>query len=99
VTPCRGSRPSFDTPLSNTLRPFRQFVIKLRGKCNLSCTFCYVFESPDTNVIALTPQVLGTLLGHRVGVSLGGTAEAHDSRRAHADGPGSRRITADLVPC
>jgi uncharacterized protein len=28
-------------------RPFRQFVLKLHGRCNLSCTYCYVYEMAD----------------------------------------------------
>src|SRR5579859_3871494 len=27
--------------------PFRQFVVKLHGRCNLACTYCYVFEMAD----------------------------------------------------
>ncbi|RAY12804.1 radical SAM protein [Actinomadura craniellae] len=27
--------------------PFRQFVLKIHGRCNLACDYCYVFESAD----------------------------------------------------
>lgn len=27
--------------------PFRQFVLKVHGRCNLACTYCYIYESPD----------------------------------------------------
>jgi uncharacterized protein len=27
--------------------PFRQFVIKLQGRCNLACDYCYVYELAD----------------------------------------------------
>jgi uncharacterized protein len=27
--------------------PFRQFVLKLHSRCNLSCAYCYVFNGPD----------------------------------------------------
>jgi uncharacterized protein len=27
--------------------PFRQFVLKVNGRCNLSCTYCYVYELAD----------------------------------------------------
>ncbi|MFE0382062.1 FxsB family cyclophane-forming radical SAM/SPASM peptide maturase [Streptomyces inhibens] len=27
--------------------PFRQFVLKAHGRCNLSCTYCYVYHSED----------------------------------------------------
>lgn len=113
MTPSRGSRPSFDTPLSDTLQPFCQFVIKLCGQCNLSCASCRVFESPGIGW-ASKPRVISSevleriaariaehAVAHRVrvGVSLGGTAEAHYSRRAHSGGRGSRRITPELVLC
>ncbi|BBH67396.1 hypothetical protein ACTI_40810 [Actinoplanes sp. OR16] len=28
-------------------RPFREFVLKVHQRCNLACTYCYVYESPD----------------------------------------------------
>jgi uncharacterized protein len=30
-----------------TEHPFRQFVLKMHGLCNLSCTYCYVYELAD----------------------------------------------------
>jgi uncharacterized protein len=27
--------------------PFREFVLKVHQRCNLACTYCYVYESPD----------------------------------------------------
>lgn len=27
--------------------PFRQFVLKLHSRCNLACTYCYLYEGPD----------------------------------------------------
>jgi len=29
--------------------PFRQFILKLNGRCNLACTYCYVYEMADTS--------------------------------------------------
>jgi uncharacterized protein len=28
-------------------RPFRQFVLKIHSRCNLSCSYCYVYELSD----------------------------------------------------
>jgi uncharacterized protein len=28
-------------------QPFRQFVLKVHSRCNLACTYCYVYRSPD----------------------------------------------------
>ncbi|MFF5754868.1 FxsB family cyclophane-forming radical SAM/SPASM peptide maturase [Streptomyces longwoodensis] len=27
--------------------PFRQFIVKMNGRCNLACTYCYLYEGPD----------------------------------------------------
>ena len=27
--------------------PFRQFILKIHSRCNLSCTYCYVYEMAD----------------------------------------------------
>ncbi|MFG2135978.1 FxsB family cyclophane-forming radical SAM/SPASM peptide maturase [Streptomyces sp. NPDC048650] len=27
--------------------PFRQFVIKIHSRCNLACTYCYIYTGPD----------------------------------------------------
>ena len=27
--------------------PFRQFIVKLHGRCNLACRYCYVYEGAD----------------------------------------------------
>lgn len=28
--------------------PFRQFIVKVHGRCNLACRYCYLYEGPDT---------------------------------------------------
>lgn len=30
-----------------TVRPFRQFILKIHGRCNLACDYCYVYEMAD----------------------------------------------------
>ncbi|MEU6319519.1 FxsB family cyclophane-forming radical SAM/SPASM peptide maturase [Streptomyces sp. NPDC047009] len=27
--------------------PFRQFIVKVNGRCNLACRYCYLYEGPD----------------------------------------------------
>ncbi|MFF4018245.1 FxsB family cyclophane-forming radical SAM/SPASM peptide maturase [Streptomyces sp. NPDC001843] len=27
--------------------PFRQFIVKAHGRCNLACRYCYLYEGPD----------------------------------------------------
>ncbi len=38
-------------------RPFRQFVLKLHSRCNLSCTYCYVYEMADQSW-AIKPKMI-----------------------------------------
>ncbi|WP_164904586.1 radical SAM protein, partial [Streptomyces albidoflavus] len=28
--------------------PFRQFIVKVHGRCNLACRYCYLYEGPDS---------------------------------------------------
>ncbi|MFI2126909.1 FxsB family cyclophane-forming radical SAM/SPASM peptide maturase [Streptomyces sp. NPDC020299] len=28
--------------------PFRQFIVKTHGRCNLACRYCYLYEGPDS---------------------------------------------------
>ncbi|MET9074279.1 FxsB family cyclophane-forming radical SAM/SPASM peptide maturase [Streptomyces sp. NPDC004232] len=36
-----------DTPVAQPPRPFRQFIVKMHGRCNLACRYCYLYEGPD----------------------------------------------------
>ncbi|MFP3987970.1 FxsB family cyclophane-forming radical SAM/SPASM peptide maturase [Streptomyces sp. E11-3] len=42
--------------------PFRQFIVKVHGRCNLACRYCYLYEGPDhtwrTRPAAAGPKVL-----------------------------------------
>ncbi|MCH0538244.1 FxsB family radical SAM/SPASM domain protein [Streptomyces sp. MUM 203J] len=29
--------------------PFRQFVLKVHSRCNLACTYCYLYQGPDAS--------------------------------------------------
>ncbi|MGW2947273.1 hypothetical protein ACWDAF_37130, partial [Streptomyces sp. NPDC001226] len=53
--PCHGSAPGVRavrhggagvSPDAGTLRarvPFRQFIVKVNGRCNLACRYCYLY--------------------------------------------------------
>lgn len=28
--------------------PFKQFIVKIHGRCNLACRYCYLYQGPDT---------------------------------------------------
>ncbi|WP_329220980.1 FxsB family radical SAM/SPASM domain protein [Streptomyces sp. NBC_01485] len=42
--------------------PFRQFIVKVHGRCNLACRYCYLYEGPDDTwrgrPAAASPEVL-----------------------------------------
>ncbi|WP_405963319.1 FxsB family radical SAM/SPASM domain protein [Streptomyces sp. NBC_00723] len=42
--------------------PFRQFIVKVHGRCNLACRYCYLYEGPDDTwrgrPAAAPPEVL-----------------------------------------
>ncbi|MFJ6786091.1 FxsB family cyclophane-forming radical SAM/SPASM peptide maturase [Streptomyces angustmyceticus] len=37
--------------------PFRQFVLKVHSRCNLACTYCYIYTGPDRSWRARPPAV------------------------------------------
>ncbi|MGW0710600.1 FxsB family cyclophane-forming radical SAM/SPASM peptide maturase [Streptomyces sp. NPDC002643] len=34
-------------PATGAPAPFRQFIVKVYGRCNLACRYCYLYEGPD----------------------------------------------------
>lgn len=66
-TASRPPHPAADTAApahapSAHAAPFRQFVVKVHGRCNLACRYCYLYEGPDrswrTRPAAAPPAVL-----------------------------------------
>ncbi|MGI5457950.1 FxsB family cyclophane-forming radical SAM/SPASM peptide maturase [Streptomyces sp. CA-249302] len=49
-------------PISERPFPFRQFIVKVHGRCNLACRYCYLYEGPDhtwrTRPAAASAEVL-----------------------------------------
>lgn len=47
--------------------PFRQFVLKVHSRCNLSCDYCYVYETPDqtwrTQPHRMSEETLNSAIG------------------------------------
>lgn len=58
-----AARPD-SAPLSPAVTPvpFGQFIVKVHGRCNLACRYCYLYEGPDTTwrarPAAASPAVL-----------------------------------------
>jgi uncharacterized protein len=42
--------------------PFRQFILKLHGRCNLACDYCYVYELADQTWRTKPPVMSGAVL-------------------------------------
>lgn len=48
--PCAGGAQVSDGVMAGPAPkpvPFRQFIVKMYGRCNLSCRYCYLYEGPD----------------------------------------------------
>jgi uncharacterized protein len=48
----------------NPAVPFRQFILKVHGRCNLSCSYCYVYEMADQGWRAL-PKRMSTAVAEK----------------------------------
>jgi uncharacterized protein len=43
--------PVAERAASRVRSPFREFVVKTNARCNMSCSYCYMFESVDQSVL------------------------------------------------
>ena len=57
--------------------PFRQFILKVHSRCNLSCTYCYVYEMAEQGWPFLPKRMDGAIAG-KVADRIGEHARAHD---------------------
>lgn len=57
--------------------PFRQFILKVHSRCNLSCTYCYVYEMADQGWPHL-PRRMDTAVAATAADRIGEHARAHD---------------------
>src|ERR1039457_2855759 len=57
-------------------QPFQQFILKLHGRCNLSCTYCYVYEMADQSW-EQKPKIISVETVHRVAERIAEHAMAH----------------------
>lgn len=58
-------------------RPFREFVLKVHQRCNLACTYCYVYESPDRSWQE-RPRLMSDDVWHAAATRIGEHAARHD---------------------
>lgn len=57
--------------------PFRQFILKVHSRCNLSCSYCYVYEMADQSWRQL-PKRMSTEVASRTVERIAEHAEVHD---------------------
>ncbi len=57
--------------------PFRQFILKIHSRCNLSCSYCYVYEMADRGWPHL-PKRMDQAIATKVAERIGEHARAHD---------------------
>lgn len=77
MTLSQASRPpSEDANPDWTRYPFRQFVLKLHGRCNLSCTYCYIYEMAD-NSWRYKPKTMSAFTLDRTADRIAEHASAH----------------------
>ncbi|MBX6387729.1 MAG: FxsB family radical SAM/SPASM domain protein [Frankia sp.] len=58
-------------------RPFRQFIVKIHSRCNLACSYCYVYAS-DGAGWREQPRVMSRDTARRVADRIAEHAGAHD---------------------
>ena len=57
--------------------PFRQFILKVHSRCNLSCTYCYVYEMADQGWPSL-PRRMDTAIAGMIADRIDEHVRAHD---------------------
>ncbi|WP_329442469.1 FxsB family radical SAM/SPASM domain protein [Streptomyces sp. NBC_01426] len=60
--------------------PIRQFVLKTHSRCNLACTYCYVYEMADQSWRG-RPALMTPATAHRAAERIAEHAAAHDLTR------------------
>ncbi|NEE07609.1 FxsB family radical SAM/SPASM domain protein, partial [Streptomyces sp. SID7499] len=77
--------------------PLRQFVIKVHSRCNLACTYCYVYRSPDQSwrerPVRVAPETMA-----RTAQRIGEHAHTHGLRRIRLELHGGEPLLAGPEP-
>jgi uncharacterized protein len=59
--------------------PFREFIIKIHGRCDLSCDYCYMYEMADQSWRS-QPRRMSADIVEATALRIGEHARAHDLR-------------------
>src|SRR5580765_7723615 len=58
-------------------RPFHTFLVKVASLCNLNCSYCYVYQSPDDSWKS-KPKFLEPETAHYIAVAIQQHVDAHE---------------------
>ena len=64
--------------------PFRQFVLKTHSRCNLACTYCYLYTGPD-GTWRDRPRRMSRRTAEQVAERIGAHASRHGIERLRVD--------------
>ncbi|MEU2574201.1 FxsB family cyclophane-forming radical SAM/SPASM peptide maturase [Streptomyces anulatus] len=77
--------------------PLRQFVIKVHSRCNLACSYCYVYRSPDQSwrerPVRVAPETMA-----RTAQRIGEHARTHGLQRIRLELHGGEPLLAGPEP-
>lgn len=73
--------------------PFRQFVLKVHSRCNLACTYCYVYQGADSSWRE-RPRRVGNRVIRRTASRIAEHAAAHELDRLHLNLHGGEPLLA-----
>src|ERR1700677_2497558 len=62
--------------------PFRQFILKVNSRCNLSCSYCYVYEMADQAWQGM-PKRMSNAIGAKAVQRIAEHAEKHNLDLVH----------------
>ncbi|WP_406217383.1 FxsB family cyclophane-forming radical SAM/SPASM peptide maturase [Streptomyces canus] len=62
--------------------PFRQFLLKIHSRCNLACTYCYMYEAADQSW-RQRPRTMAPAIVHRAARSIAEHAREHGLAEVH----------------
>src|ERR1700678_658023 len=59
--------------------PFREFIVKVHARCDLSCDYCYIYEMMDQSWRD-QPRLMSDGIAERTAERIGEHARSHDLR-------------------
>ncbi|MFJ9039538.1 FxsB family cyclophane-forming radical SAM/SPASM peptide maturase [Streptomyces sp. NPDC102406] len=77
--------------------PFRQFVLKVHSRCNLACTYCYVYEGADSSWRDRPARVSDALM-RRTAQRIGEHARTHRLTAVRIDLHGGEPLLGGAAP-